>query len=93
MPFFFSREPIPTRSNTANIPMKKQVCIIPFTREFLLEYTGMQPTSLEIIESVDMMRVIEHGLKVKMVPTKYQTHAVDTKDDLDKVEKLMNKIN
>jgi 3-deoxy-manno-octulosonate cytidylyltransferase (CMP-KDO synthetase) len=88
----FSREPIPTRSNISSIPMKKQVCIIPFTRKFLLEYTKMQPTPIEIIESVDMMRVLEHGLKVKMVPTKYQTHAVDTKDDLYKVEKMMNKI-
>ena len=71
--------------------MKKQVCIIPFTRKFLLEYTEMDPTPLEIIESIDMMRVLEHGLKVKMVPTKYQTHAVDTENDLQKVEQLMTK--
>ena len=46
----------------------------------------MKPTSLEIAESVDMMRVIENGLKVKMIPTKYQTQAVDTEEDLTKVE-------
>lgn len=86
---FFSREPIPTRSKTTDIPMKKQVCIIPFTRKFLLEYTDLVPTPLEIAESVDMMRVLEYGLKVKMVPTKHQTHAVDTIDDLNKVEDLM----
>jgi 3-deoxy-manno-octulosonate cytidylyltransferase (CMP-KDO synthetase) len=85
----FSREPIPTRSKTTDIPMKKQVCIIPFTRKFLLEYTSLEPTPLEIAESVDMMRVLEHGMKVKMIPTKHQTHAVDTTDDLNKVEKLM----
>jgi len=69
--------------------MKKQVCIIPFRREFLLEYTDLNPTPLEIVESVDMMRVLEHGMKVKMVPTRHQTQAVDTKDDLLRVEELM----
>jgi 3-deoxy-manno-octulosonate cytidylyltransferase (CMP-KDO synthetase) len=87
---YFSREPIPTRSKTTNIPMKKQVCIIPFTRKFLLEYTELKPTPLEIAESVDMMRVLEHGKKVKMVPTKYRTYPVDTKEDLLRVERLMH---
>jgi 3-deoxy-manno-octulosonate cytidylyltransferase (CMP-KDO synthetase) len=86
---YFSREPIPTRSKTKDIIMKKQVCVIPFTRRFLLEYTAMAPTPLEIVESVDMMRVLEHGLMVKMVPTKHQTYPVDTKADLRKVEELM----
>jgi len=37
-----------------------------------------------------MMRVLESGYKVKMIPTKFQTHAVDTPEDLAKVAKLMN---
>jgi 3-deoxy-manno-octulosonate cytidylyltransferase (CMP-KDO synthetase) len=86
---YFSREPIPTRSKIDNIQMKKQVCIIPFTRKFLLEYTDMNPTPLEITESVDMIRILEHGLNVRMVPTKFNTQAVDTVEDLLKVEKLM----
>ena len=69
--------------------MKKQVCIIPFTRAFLLEYTELPPTPLEIAESIDMMRVLEYGMRVRMIPTKHQTHAVDTVEDLNKVEKLM----
>ena len=86
----FSREPIPTR-RFGNVPMKKQVCVIPFTREFLLQYTKLSPTPLEIAESVDMMRVLEHGEKVKMVPTKHQTYPVDTESDLTRVEELMQK--
>jgi 3-deoxy-manno-octulosonate cytidylyltransferase (CMP-KDO synthetase) len=86
---YFSREPIPTRSKISNILMKKQVCIIPFTRAFLLEYTELPPTPLEIAESIDMMRVLEYGMRVRMIPTKHQTHAVDTVEDLNKVEKLM----
>jgi 3-deoxy-manno-octulosonate cytidylyltransferase (CMP-KDO synthetase) len=86
----FSREPIPTRSKTIDIPMKKQVCIIPFTRKFLLEYTEMEPTPLEIAESIDMMRVLEHGLKIKLVPTDYQSYPVDTENDLKRVEEIMS---
>ena len=87
---YFSREPIPTRK-LGKTTMKKQVCIIPFTRDFLLEYTNLDPTPLEIIESVDMMRVLEHGKKVKMIHTKHRTQAVDTKEDLEKVTKIMKK--
>ena len=86
---YFSREPIPTKGKIENIPMKKQICIIPFARQFLLDYTDMEPTPLEMAESVDMMRILENGIKVKMVPTKYKTHAVDTPEDLIKVEKLI----
>ena len=86
---YFSREPIPTQSKSKDVPMFKQVCIIPFRREFLLEYNKMTPTALEIAESIDMMRVLEHGMNVRMVPTQHSTHAVDTPDDLTKVEALM----
>lgn len=89
---YFSREPIPTRTRVTDIPMGKQVCIIPFRRDFLLEYTRMVPTPLEIAESVDMMRVLEHGLKVKMVPTNHESNAVDTPADLEKVEGLMREM-
>jgi 3-deoxy-manno-octulosonate cytidylyltransferase (CMP-KDO synthetase) len=90
---YFSREPIPTRCKVAEIPMGKQVCIIPFRREYLLEYTRLSPTPLEIVESVDMMRILEHGMKVRMAPTKYDTQSVDTPDDLKKVERLMQDLN
>jgi 3-deoxy-manno-octulosonate cytidylyltransferase (CMP-KDO synthetase) len=86
---YFSREPIPTRSKVDPVPMGKQVCIIPFRRDYLLEYTRLAPTPLEIAESVDMMRVLEHGMKVRMVPTQHSSFAVDTRADLVRVEKLM----
>ena len=89
---YFSREPIPTRTKSKTIPMGKQVCVIPFRRDFLIEYTHLDPTPLEIAESVDMMRVLEHGMKVLMVPTQYDTQAVDTPADLQRVELLMRKI-
>jgi 3-deoxy-manno-octulosonate cytidylyltransferase (CMP-KDO synthetase) len=89
---YFSREPIPTQFKTRNVPMFKQVCVIPFRRDFLLEYIKLEPTPLEIVESVDMMRILEHGYKVKMIPTAYDTKAVDTLEDLKKVEKILSKL-
>ena len=90
---YFSREPIPTRCKIQKIPMGKQVCIIPFRRDYLLEYTRLSPTPLEIAESVDMMRILEHGMKVRMVPTRHDTQAVDTPADLQKVARLMQDMN
>lgn len=87
---YFSREPIPSRKKgIMDVPMLKQVCIIPFRRDFLLKFNELESTPLEIIESVDMMRVIEHGYKVKMVFSDVKTYSVDTAEDLARVEKLM----
>jgi 3-deoxy-manno-octulosonate cytidylyltransferase (CMP-KDO synthetase) len=87
---YFSREPIPSRKKASSkVSMLKQVCIIPFRRDFLIEYTKMPPTPLEEIESVDMLRILENGYKVKMVHTKLKTYSVDTPDDLRVVEEAM----
>ena len=86
---YFSREPIPTQVRERNVPKYKQVCVIPFRRDFLIDYTNMKPTTLEVAESIDMLRVLEHGLKVRMAPTAHESQAVDTPEDLKKVEKLI----
>jgi len=87
---YFSREPIPSRKKGAKeVPMYKQVCIIPFRRDFLIKFNRLALTPLEIIESVDMLRVLENGYKVKMVFSQYETYSVDTIEDLRKVERLM----
>lgn len=87
---YFSREPIPSKKKGVTEFRKlKQVCIIPFTREFLMKYTSLPSTPLEVIESVDMLRVLEHGYRVKMVHTDKKTCSVDTSEDLDYVESLM----
>lgn len=87
---YFSREPIPSwRKGARDVPMFKQVCIIPFRRDFLTVFQNLDPTPLEIVESVDMMRVLEHGYKVKMIHTNVKSYAVDTPADLAFVEELM----
>lgn len=87
---YFSREPIPSRKKGAdNIPMLKQVCIIPFRRDFLLEYNSMEQTPLEIIESVDMNRLLENGIQIRMVMRNEETFSVDTIADLNNVNARM----
>jgi 3-deoxy-manno-octulosonate cytidylyltransferase (CMP-KDO synthetase) len=87
---YFSREPIPSwKKGTEEVPMYKQVCIIPFRRDFLIKFNELPQTPLEIIESVDMLRVLEQGYKVKMVSSQYETYSVDTLEDLKRVESEM----
>ena len=89
---YFSREPIPSRKKGfLNVPMFKQVCVIPFTRDYLIKYNSLAPTLLEEIESVDMMRVLEHGDKIKMVYMTEENFSVDTKEDLLNVIEVMRK--
>lgn len=87
---YFSREPIPSRKKGSDrVPMRKQVCVIPFRRDYLLKFNEMNESPLEIYESVDMLRILEHGEKVKMAPTHVRTWSVDTPEDLARVTRLM----
>ena len=69
--------------------MLKQVCIIPFNRDYLLEFNELDETELERIESVDMMRIIENGGVVKMLMTNEAIFSVDTEHDRSVVEMKM----
>ena len=55
----------------------------------MLNFNKMTSTPLEQIESVDMMRIIEHGDKVRMVMIDNNTYSVDTAEDLKRVEGMM----
>ena len=87
---YFSRSPIPYvnfEETTAKI--FKQVCVIPFTRSCLRQFSGLRPAPLERAESIDMLRLLEHGRSVRLVETHVATHSVDTPADLQLVETMM----
>ena len=88
---YFSRAPIPSAdfSKNAGAPVFKQVCVIPFRRDFLEKFARLAPTPLERAESIDMLRLVEHGEKIRLVEIENDTHAVDTPEDLRLVEKIM----
>ena len=88
---YMTRNKVPHKP-IINANVWKQVCIIPFKTEVLLKYSNLKPTPLEISESVDMNRLIEHGFKIKMIRVDEFSHAVDTPQDLLKVEGFMKEI-
>ena len=54
-----------------------------------MKFNELPQTPLEEIESIDMLRVIENGMKVKMIRSNYDTYSVDTESELKSVEKMM----
>jgi len=89
----------PTSYKVDGIRMDKQVCIIPFHRDFLLVYIKLKLklklklTPLGIAGSVDMFRILEHAMKAQMAPVIHDTQAVDTPEYLVKIEKSMKVLN
>jgi 3-deoxy-manno-octulosonate cytidylyltransferase (CMP-KDO synthetase) len=88
---FFTRQSIPTLGGggVRSAPVVRQVCVIPFRRKVLRAFASLEPTPLEQAESVDMLRFLEHGRTVHMVPTPSGTHAVDVREDVPIVEALL----
>jgi len=89
---YFSREPIPSKfMGDKDFPYFIEVCVFPFTRKSLEEFSKLKSTKLEIIESIDMLRFLEHGHRIKIVETDYETYSIDVPEDVDVVRKVMKK--
>lgn len=88
---YISREPIPSRKKayTNEYIKLKQLGIIAFRSDFLQAFTKLEPTPLEKTESVDMMRAVEHGYRVKIVETKGKMIGVDVPRDIKRVEEIL----
>lgn len=87
---YCSREPIPSsKKGETGFRRWKQVCIISFRSSFLRTFNSLPQTPLEIVESVDMMRCVEHGYQVRCVVSPWQTVSVDTSRDLERCKILM----
>ena len=85
----FSRAPIPSRARNENPPMYQQTGIIAFKADFLHQFSSLPQTPLEIIESVDMLRVMENGLPLYLVTTETETIGIDTPADLARAEEVL----
>jgi 3-deoxy-manno-octulosonate cytidylyltransferase (CMP-KDO synthetase) len=90
---YFSRSPIPAsaKDRFEDVTAFKQVCVFGFTREALLEFSELEPTRLEVLESIDMLRYLEHGRPVHLVETDVPTHAVDVPADIPIVERALSR--
>jgi 3-deoxy-manno-octulosonate cytidylyltransferase (CMP-KDO synthetase) len=61
-----------------------------YRKDILEQVTKLTPSSLEIAESLEQLRWLENGFKVKCAITNFDSHCIDTPDDIEKVIRLMN---
>jgi len=89
---YFSRAPIPfTRDAAPGSPTGafKHVGLYVYQRAFLLQFAGLAPTPLEQAESLEQLRALEHGFRIRAVETTHDSVGVDTPADLERVRRLV----
>ena len=87
---YMSRSPIPSNAKySGRLPMWKQLGLILFSKDAILSYTKLIPSELEIIESVDMNRILENNLIITAFPTEEFSQAVDIPEDILVVDAIM----
>lgn len=80
---YMSREPIPSPTKyNDTIQYHRQLGLIAFSRNAILKFISLPATPLEIIESIDMNRFLEHQFPIRMTITNYAADSVDTIEDL-----------
>lgn len=90
---YFSRSPIPfNRERNEDIFYWKHIGVYAYTRELLKEFTTWPKGRLEQIEMLEQLRLVEKGVKIKMVETFHQAIAIDTQEDLDRARNFLKSI-
>ncbi len=92
---YFSRAPIPhVRDAKSFAEAKKFDCyykhigLYAYRRDALFTFTSLQQSELEKIEKLEQLRMLEHGMIIKVVETEYESLSVDTLDDLKAARKF-----
>ncbi len=85
----FSRSPLPYQRVKSDCPLYRQTGLAAFTKDFLLKFSALTPTPLEITESVDFMRILEHGYDIQGIVFNRKTIGVDQKEHVGQVEALL----
>jgi len=86
---YCSRADLPSDARTPVVEMLKMCFIVPFRKDFLLQYSSWEPTPLETVEFNEYLRVLEHGIKMRAVGIEGAQISVDTPSDLEVVRSLM----
>ena len=96
---YFSRSPIPfvrdAKTNLERIQsaeIYKHIGLYVYRREALSKFTSLKPTDLEQIEKLEQLRFLEHGFRVKIVVTEYDSLSVDTPKDLDLARRFFERL-
>lgn len=88
---YMSRAAIPGTKSHGFVTANKQVCIYGFTKQALgAFYASGRKTPLEQIEDIEILRFLELGFEVKMIPVSGASLAVDVPEDILRVERALN---
>jgi 3-deoxy-manno-octulosonate cytidylyltransferase (CMP-KDO synthetase) len=87
---YFSRAPIPYPRQT-ELPAlaRAHVGLYVYRRETLLKLAALPAAPLEIVESLEQLRALAHGIRIRVVETKHDAAGVDTQEDLERVRKML----
>lgn len=89
---YFSRSPIPYRRNSSNRPLLyKHIGIYAFKRDFLVRFVAMPKSRLEEMESLEQLRVLENGFRIKVLTTHYDGFGIDTLADLERARLVLDR--
>jgi 3-deoxy-manno-octulosonate cytidylyltransferase (CMP-KDO synthetase) len=87
---YFSRAPIPfVRSGCPPAPAWRHVGLYVYRRDCLLRLAALPPTTNEQSEALEQLRALEHGIRIKVVETRFDSVGVDTAEDLARVRASM----
>ena len=85
---YFSRHAIPFYRKGGGVWFK-HLGLYAYQREFLLRYSSLPVGPLEIAESLEQLRALESGYRIRVVETGHDSIGVDTPEDLAHLEKLI----
>ena len=92
---YFSREVIPHIKNVPDAEWHnhfnyfRHVGMYAYRKDVLERITQLVPSSLEKAESLEQLRWLEHGFKIRLAETSFDSHCVDSPEDIQKVIRLM----
>ncbi len=87
---YFTRAAVPfLRDPGTPVTWYKHVGLYVYRREFLLAFAALAPTPLELSESLEQLRALEHGHAIMTVESRHEALGVDTPDDLERVRRLL----
>jgi len=87
---YFSRATIPfVRDRGHEVSYYKHHGIYAYRRQFLDTFTKLPQGTLERLEALEQLRALEHGYRIKVVETYYDSVQVDTPQDLERVKNLL----
>jgi 3-deoxy-manno-octulosonate cytidylyltransferase (CMP-KDO synthetase) len=89
---YFSRAPIPYVRDPRGgwPPLYRHIGLYAYRRSALMVLASLPPTPLERAESLEQLRALEHGIRIKAVETQYESFGVDTPEDLEQVRRLLS---